>query len=75
YPPPVCEFTPITNQQIHRVIKQLAPHKTPGLNGVSNIVFMKSADLLVPFMGPIFRATFRLGIYPESWKTLSTIVL
>lgn len=75
YPPPVCDFTPITDQQIHRGIKRLSPHKALSLNGVSNIVFMKSADLLVPFMGPIFRATFKLGIYPKSWKTSSTIVL
>lgn len=26
-------------------------------------------------MGPIFRATFTLGIYPEEWKKFSTIVL
>jgi hypothetical protein len=26
-------------------------------------------------MGPIFRVTFSLGIYPEQWKQSSTIVL
>jgi hypothetical protein len=36
---------------------------------------MKSAPLLVPFLGPIFRATFTLKIYPEQWKKSSTIVL
>lgn len=75
YPNPVCEFTLTTDPQIHRAIEKLAPFKAPGLNGVSNVVFKKCADLLVPQMGPIFRATFTLGVYPTEWKCSSTIVL
>jgi len=75
YPPPVCEFNPITDKQIHRAITKLSPYKAPGLNGISNIVFIKCADILVPYMGPIFRATFSLRVYPDEWKRLSTIVL
>src|SRR6267154_4501235 len=29
----------------------------------------------VPHMGPIFRTTFHLGIYPDQWRHSSTIVL
>jgi len=75
YDDPVCEFKPITDQQIFRAIARLAPYKAPGPNGISNIVFHKCATALVPFMGPIFRATFSLSIYPEQWKRSSTIVL
>jgi len=75
YSPPVCKFWPITNQQIQRAIDQLAPHKAPGPNGISNIVFVKGVPLLIPYLGPIFQATFHLSIYPEEWKQLSTIVL
>jgi hypothetical protein len=75
YPPPVCEFELITDPQIHRAIKKLSPLKAPGLNGICNIVFMRCADQLVPFMGPIFRATFTLEVYPNEWKRSSTIVL
>ncbi|KAG2740532.1 hypothetical protein P692DRAFT_20752643, partial [Suillus brevipes Sb2] len=75
YPPPVCEFTLITNEQIDRAIAKLSPHKAPGPNGISNCVFTHCAAQLVPFMGPIFRATFTLEIYPDQWKKSSTIVL
>ncbi|KAH7919726.1 hypothetical protein BV22DRAFT_1022465, partial [Leucogyrophana mollusca] len=75
YPPPVCSFVNITNAQIHRAIKKLAPYKAPGPNGVSNSVFTHTADLLVPYLGPIFRATFTLQVYPEQWKHSATIVL
>ncbi|KAG2343435.1 hypothetical protein BDR05DRAFT_844089, partial [Suillus weaverae] len=56
-------------------IAKLAPHKAPGPNRISNIVFIKSTSLLVPFLGPVFCATFTLEIYPEHWKKSSTIVL
>ncbi|KAG2744120.1 hypothetical protein P692DRAFT_201652222, partial [Suillus brevipes Sb2] len=64
YPPSVCEFTLITNEQIGRAIAKLSPHKAPGPNGISNCVFTHCATQLIPFMGPIFRATFTLEIYP-----------
>jgi hypothetical protein len=75
YDPPICDFEPITDQQIYRAIAKLAPHKAPGLNGIRNIVFIKCADLIVPHMAPIFRATFTLKVYPNEWKCSSTIVL
>ncbi|KAG2072177.1 hypothetical protein BDR04DRAFT_947538, partial [Suillus decipiens] len=72
---PVCKFRPITDQQVHRAIAKLSLYKAPGLNGISNIVFMKCTDLLVPYMAPIFRAMFTLETYPDKWKCSSTIVL
>jgi hypothetical protein len=68
YPPPVCEFSPITDKQIHQAIAKLSLYKAPGLNGTSNIVFIKCADILILYMGPIFRATFSLKVYPDEWK-------
>lgn len=47
YEPPICEFRPITDQQIHRAIARLGPHKAPGPNRISNIVFIKCANLLL----------------------------
>jgi len=75
YNPPICEFAPITDSQISRAIAKLSPYKAPGPNGISNSIYTHCADLLVQYMGPIFRATFTLGIYPDAWKHSSTIVL
>jgi hypothetical protein len=68
YDNPVCEFKPITDQQIFQAIARLALYKAPGPNGISNIIFHRCATVLVPFMCPIFGATFSLSIYPEQWK-------
>src|SRR5882724_12518771 len=61
--------------QIHRVICQLGPQKAPGPDGITNIVFIKCADLLVPHLGPIYHATFELRVYPAQWRDSITVVL
>ena len=75
YPDPVCEFSPITDKQMTRTIRKLSPYKAPGLNGICNIVFIKNADILVPWMGHLFRATFSLNYFPESWLISKTVVI
>jgi len=75
YPEPVCEFTPITDNQVYRAIRSLAPFKAPGPNGVSNVVFTKCADQLVPWMGHLFRATFEFNVFPTEWLTSKTVVI
>ena len=75
YPDPICKFQPIKDEQIHRAINRLAPFKAPGPNGISNVVFKKCADLLVPWMGPLFRATFELNFFPDEWLTSKMVVI
>ncbi|KAH7918416.1 hypothetical protein BV22DRAFT_978632, partial [Leucogyrophana mollusca] len=75
YPPPACEFVNVSDAQILRAIKKLSPYKAPGPNGISNSVFTHCAETLIPYMGPLFRATFTLGVYPREWKLSATIVL
>jgi len=57
------------------MILQLVPHKAPGADGITNIVFTQCADLLVPHLGPIYRATFLLKTYPKQRKDSVTTVL
>lgn len=75
YPPPAFEWTPVTNAEIYAAVAKLKPHKAPGLSGIPNIVIMKTKYTLVPYLGPVFRATFTCGAYPERWKTFKTVVL
>ena len=66
---------PITDNQIHKAIKNLAPLKAPGPNGMCNIAFIRCADQLVPWMGHLFRATFSLSVFPNEWLTSKTVVI
>jgi len=75
YPAPKFEYEPVTNIQIQCAISWLGPYKVAGPDGIANIVFIRCANLLVPHLGPIYRATFSLGTYPKQWKDLVTVVL
>src|SRR5882724_10152602 len=50
YPTPKFAFTPITDDQIYRVIKRLGPYKAPGLDGIPNTMLIQNADLIVPYL-------------------------
>ena len=75
YPDPAFEFSNITDDEIYQAIGKLAPFKAPGPNGIPNAVFIHAAEHLVPFMGPIYRATFNHDFYPEQWQQSRTVVL
>src|SRR5271155_3313845 len=75
YPEPTIDFEEVSNEQIACVAKGLNPYKAPGLNGISNSVLTHCADLLTPYLGPIYRATFNVGYYPQKWRKYKMIVL
>jgi hypothetical protein len=75
YPTPVANMTPITSDEIHRNIRKLSPYKAPGPDGICNIVFKQCADLLVPFLLPIFNASISLRVYYQPWRQFTTVVL
>ena len=53
----------------------MKPWKATRLGTIPNAVFIHARELLVPFLGPIFRATDTLKIYPEDWKLTETPIL
>ena len=55
----------MTNKEIYATINRLKPHKAPGLSSIHNIVLKKTKYMLVPCLGPIFRATFTYRVYLE----------
>jgi len=75
YPTPKFTFSPITNLQITRVIAQISPHKAPNPAGIPNSVYMQCTDLLVLHLGPVYQATFKIGVYPKQWQDLTTVVV
>jgi len=75
YLAPMFKFHQISDEQIHRVIARLGPFKVPGPDGIPNVFLIKCADLLVPHLGPLYWATFRLGVYPTSWRDSVMVIL
>jgi len=72
---PKFAFTPITDDQTHRVINKLGPYKAPGPDGIPNTLLVQCTDLIIPYLGPLYWATFKLGVYPNSWRDSMTVML
>ena len=75
YPEAISEPDQIMKEQIEQCIKKLRPMKVPGPDGITNIVFKKCTNILVPQMLRLFRAVFLLSTYHDSWREFPTIVL
>ncbi|KAF8583132.1 hypothetical protein K439DRAFT_1301883, partial [Ramaria rubella] len=75
YPPAAFSFEGVTDMQIGRALAKLKPFKAPGPSGIPNVVLKQNAPLLIPYLGPLYRATFTLECYPDQWKASATVVL
>jgi hypothetical protein len=75
YPEAKWEYSSITDEQIHRAIRRMKPWKATRSETIPNAVFLYNRELLVPHLGPIFRATDTLKLYPNDWKLTETPVL
>ena len=74
YPPPKFQFHNISDAQVLRAIKKLKSYKAPGPDGISNSIFTHCTELLVLWLGKLFRATFHLQYLPSTWKIYDTMV-
>ena len=70
--PPPAE---ITEGQVRRHVVKLSPHKTPGADGIPNIILKMNVDIILPYLLQIFQATLTLGVYAHQWKDIVTCVL
>ena len=75
YPKPICDFDPISSEQIKAQLAKLKPYKAPGPDGIPNIILTKCANALVDRLYYIYRAILELGIYYAPWKISTTVVL
>ena len=65
----------ITMEQVQHNIARLSPYKAPGPDRIPNIVLKACADMVVPYLVPIYRAVLKLKIYPCGWRELTTCIL
>ncbi|PPR06479.1 hypothetical protein CVT24_002565, partial [Panaeolus cyanescens] len=69
------KYVPTTDEEIDEVIRSLKPYKKSRQDTAPNCVFVKTRELIVPYLGPIFRATDTLDFYPADWKVTETPIL
>ena len=64
-----------TRKRIRQVAATLKPHKAPGMDGIPNVILIKSMDVLIEHLFFIYRAVFELNVYHNRWLTSTTLVL
>ncbi|KAJ7140067.1 hypothetical protein C8R43DRAFT_860248, partial [Mycena crocata] len=75
YPEPAWVWQPVTDVVLRRAIERMKPYKACYPDSVPNCVFKFNANLLVPFLGPIYRSLDALKHYPERWSDVLSLVL
>ena len=75
YPPPRWSFNNISDDLINRAIDNLKPYKATMTGTILNSVLKFAKDLLVSFLGPLYRATNLLKYYPPAWSLTETLIL
>jgi hypothetical protein len=75
YPPPAWTWEPISDDLLHRVVDKMKLYKATFSESIPNCVIKECTNLLIPFVGPIFRSLDELGHFPEEWAELRISVL
>ncbi|CAK5266268.1 unnamed protein product [Mycena citricolor] len=74
-PPPAYTWKPLSDSVIYQTIAKLKPYKARQPGSIPNCVYKYNAHVLVPRLGPIFRAGDDLNYYPMDWNYTHFIVL
>lgn len=75
HPPPKWEYETTSDEQILRIIKSLKPYKASSSGSAPNSVFTHNPEILIPYLGPIYRALDTQRRYPDSWKITETVII
>ncbi|KAJ7138705.1 hypothetical protein C8R43DRAFT_893170 [Mycena crocata] len=75
YPAPAWDWQPVSDSIIRRAIGRMKPYKATYPGSIPNCVFLYNTNLLVPFLGPIYRSLDAHKHYPQGWSDVLTLVL
>jgi hypothetical protein len=75
FPPPAWEWKPVSDDLLHRAAEKMKPYKAMFPESIPNCVIKQCTNLLIPFVGPIFRSFDKLGHFPDDWSELRIPVL
>ncbi|KAJ7639657.1 hypothetical protein DFH06DRAFT_922415, partial [Mycena polygramma] len=75
YPAPAWTWKPLSNKILHDAIARMKPYKATLPGTPPNCVFQECANILVPFLGPIYRSLQELEHFPDWWAALHILVL
>ena len=75
YSDPVCNFNPISEDEVANAVRNTSPYKAAGPDGICNIVLKRCLPSLLPYLVHLFNAVFKLQTYYDPWREFITVVL
>ncbi|KAJ7353146.1 hypothetical protein DFH08DRAFT_628397, partial [Mycena albidolilacea] len=75
YPTPAWCWKPVSDDLLRRAAEKMKPYKATFPESIPNCVIKQCTNLLIPFVGPIFRSLDELGHFPDEWSELRIPVL
>lgn len=75
YPPPKWQWETVSDDVLRRAIARMKPYKATYPGSTPNCVFLEASNLLIPFLGPIYRSLDELGHYPQGWADILSLAL
>ncbi|KAF8998372.1 hypothetical protein BDQ17DRAFT_1173799, partial [Cyathus striatus] len=74
-PPSAWQFTNISDDVVAWAIDRINPDKATHSDSAPDHVIKECKDILTPYLGSLFQATFTFECYPEDWACMETLVL
>ncbi|KAJ7664082.1 hypothetical protein B0H17DRAFT_952326, partial [Mycena rosella] len=75
YPPPAWQWEPLSDDVLRHMASRMKLYKATYPGSMPNCVITKTTNLLIPFVGPIFREAYNLKFHVLGWPDLMTLVL
>ena len=74
YPVPL-EFPPITESEVYKAIRNMAPKKAPGRDGIPAHILQRLLPQLKPHLVQLYKSCLELHYCPEHFRQSNTAVL
>ena len=61
-------MTPVTEDELHKLINDLKPGKSPGLDGITASVVKHVRTIIAPILAYLYNLSFTSGVFPKILK-------
>jgi hypothetical protein len=65
----------INSKGVHKLLKNLKPHKATGPDSIPSFILKAAADQLAPILTELYQTSFNTGVVPQDWKDVHVVPL
>lgn len=65
----------VSENKVRSAIFKFLPYKSPGPDGIIPAMLQHGADVLIPLLVPLFKASIKMGCIPNVWRKAKVIFI